>query len=395
MAKSHYETLGIQLKSSQDEIRSAYRKIAREHHPDVSDNPRSADIFIKATEAYDVLGDTQKRRSYDAELRAQRMKLEQDRLRASERSSRSKPDWRTPEFKKESPRTVNSPVPTKTSTPGGAQFKHTYGAGPMNASLTLEVTRLTMLFNRGKMQDAEQLARKILRQDPRQPIPYAVLGDLSRQHGDMAKAAEHYAFAVQMDPRNDLYRDRYEELLATNSAQRSGSQSNISPKAQTAALMSALFVTVLGSIYLVISKESPLFNHAPVVGTWTLGLFVMLFLSGVAGGAAMSIAGLLDRFSTLATTSLGRTSPSVALAVIAAVNFWAATLLYLAIGAIDKSFNFSTSRVVAAVSASTTLLALACYFNGFVNPVQTFLWGGNICYLGCLCGWMVTDSLRR
>ncbi|MGD9855039.1 MAG: DnaJ C-terminal domain-containing protein [Planctomycetaceae bacterium] len=62
----YYKTLGVSRSASKDEIRKAYKKIARETHPDVKPNDKAAaDRFKQAAEAYDVLGDPDKRKQYD------------------------------------------------------------------------------------------------------------------------------------------------------------------------------------------------------------------------------------------------------------------------------------------------------------------------------------------
>jgi curved DNA-binding protein len=60
--KDHYSTLGVQRTASQEEIKSAYRKLAKQHHPDLGGD---ADKFKSINEAYDVLGDPSKRADYD------------------------------------------------------------------------------------------------------------------------------------------------------------------------------------------------------------------------------------------------------------------------------------------------------------------------------------------
>jgi len=62
----HYETLGVQRNASSDEIKKAYRKLARELHPDVNPSEQAQDKFKSVTHAYEVLGDEQSRRSYDS-----------------------------------------------------------------------------------------------------------------------------------------------------------------------------------------------------------------------------------------------------------------------------------------------------------------------------------------
>ena len=61
----HYETLGVARDAGQDEIKKAYRRLARELHPDVNPSADAAERFKDVTHAYDVLGDPQSRAEYD------------------------------------------------------------------------------------------------------------------------------------------------------------------------------------------------------------------------------------------------------------------------------------------------------------------------------------------
>src|ERR1039457_4967036 len=63
--KDYYETLGVARTASSDEIRHAYRKLARKYHPDVSREKNAEDKFKEVQEAYEVLKDGEKRASYD------------------------------------------------------------------------------------------------------------------------------------------------------------------------------------------------------------------------------------------------------------------------------------------------------------------------------------------
>jgi len=63
--KDYYETLGVERTASQDDIKSAYRKLARKLHPDVNKAKDAEDRFKELGEAYEVLSDAEKRRKYD------------------------------------------------------------------------------------------------------------------------------------------------------------------------------------------------------------------------------------------------------------------------------------------------------------------------------------------
>ena len=66
MAKQDfYDILGVSRDASQDEIKKAYRRLAREYHPDVNKEPDAEERFKEINEAYRILSDPDSRRQYD------------------------------------------------------------------------------------------------------------------------------------------------------------------------------------------------------------------------------------------------------------------------------------------------------------------------------------------
>ncbi len=63
--KDYYDVLGVSKGASDAEIKSAYRKLARQYHPDVSKEPNAEEKFKELSEAHEVLSDQQKRAQYD------------------------------------------------------------------------------------------------------------------------------------------------------------------------------------------------------------------------------------------------------------------------------------------------------------------------------------------
>src|SRR5579862_7324344 len=64
--KDYYAVLGVSASATQDEIKKQYRKLAAKHHPDKNQSdPKAADRFKEISEAYQVIGDAEKRKQYD------------------------------------------------------------------------------------------------------------------------------------------------------------------------------------------------------------------------------------------------------------------------------------------------------------------------------------------
>ncbi|WP_437909437.1 J domain-containing protein [Sorangium sp. So ce327] len=109
---NNYQILGVAENATADEIRSAYRAKAKEHHPDLhGGDPAAGDRFKRINAAHDVLSDPTKRAQYDASLRAARMREAVEKLRVALARTPVTPAFRQP--------APAPPTPPRTSTSAG------------------------------------------------------------------------------------------------------------------------------------------------------------------------------------------------------------------------------------------------------------------------------------
>ena len=367
MAQTHYDVLGVAPTATKAEIRSAYRRLVLQHHPDRSNDSNSKEIFLKIKSAYDVLADEGAKRHYDE-------RLEYIARQAQEEAKRR--------------------VEAKRKAEQEAKLKAEREATPTGVTISEEILRLQGLYGKGRHFEAEKLAYSLIQISPRQAVPYAVLADIMRGRGDVNEASKMYAYAAQMDPTNPVYQRRYEALL--NSSQivtdRRNTRMVAEDKKMLAPMVGGSFVVLCG-IFVALSSESAITSRIGFIATWTTGLMVSLFLSGVGVGAALAVGNWLDRFDAMTSSSSGRAGPTLVLGMVAMVNFWVSAILYVLVAVGLRAFNYSTTRLMSTVSVVTIFLTLAC-IPTHIHPLETFFWGGNLVYVGGLVGWMATDSMR-
>ncbi len=75
---NHYQTLEVSEQASQQEIKQAYRRLAKQHHPDAQPSSSGVDIIQRINAAYEVLGDPDRREDYDRRRRIQQAGFESE-----------------------------------------------------------------------------------------------------------------------------------------------------------------------------------------------------------------------------------------------------------------------------------------------------------------------------
>ena len=88
----YYRTLGVQPGGSQDDLKKAYRALAKKYHPDLHPGDQEAETrFKEVNEAYEVLGDPDKRKEYDAKQQTAQRHQAPNKARSATRTPRGGP----------------------------------------------------------------------------------------------------------------------------------------------------------------------------------------------------------------------------------------------------------------------------------------------------------------
>lgn len=361
-----YDVLGVSETASDQEIRRAYRKLARAVHPDLNAAPDAASRFLDVKEAYEALSDPFRKSQVDGEIARRRASEAAARPTGSQQpAERAKPNRSAAERERVPP-------------------DHVTGADSL---------RLTMLLNRGRYVDAEKLARRMVAADPTASLAYAVIADVAQMRGDVATAAKYYAFAAQYDPRNPVYQRRHEEMLAGVSDQVKVGSGSRSDEPRMAPIGVGVFVLVACACYVALAKrEPPILPGIPWVSEWSLSVVVAIFMSGLAVGAALRNSGLLARFRASRGSAVSRVPLSLVIGVLSILNFWLASAVYIAMGMTQHAFNPSVSRLLGGLAATVGVIALAAWATSDAKALQTLAWGGNLAYAAGLFGWIVADA---
>ncbi len=417
-ARTYYEILGVNRTASADEIKTAYRKLARTLHPDVNPgDPLASTKFAEVTTAYKALSDTLARSNYDANLSLQERRTEAARARAGGATSYAS-------------------YATQTPRPGASSSGGTTSGE--NARPTLDeaarfVTNARAALSRMQFVEARDLAQRSLR-IKRSAEGYEVLGDVYRMQGRTDDAINMYTMALQLNPRNSAMMERLQRLAraGNNMGRRndvrdqapstptppspppSASYGAYTPRAGSVGAtilpekrpLLKVFAMIFGygaTFLLLLSlllfgREAPI-GDGPlplgIVSKWSGGLLLTLMGSGLALGWTMTVTGVIRRLDDeliFARAQSGFVPPmGPVLLVLSAISFWAAALVHLLLSLLQEARLSGILRVFGAVLA--IVLVTTIIYDG-AGRVQLLLWGGNVVFLSFIFGWFVGDLFR-
>jgi len=375
MTPDHYETLGLDRFASAQAVKAAFRQLAKELHPDLNPSADAQERFMRVREAYDALNDPARKASYDKHFK----ELEEAARR--QRAAETAQTQERPASPRSEPKQNRAKPKRRPATSGPAPR---YRRQPGND----DAAQLTKLLRQHKYAEADIVAERILRSKPQEASAYAAIADVARYRGDLDRSARYYAYAAQFDPENPVFERKYLEVVDLQARHPFRDLGDLNRAPVYAALVS---LAVVG-VFLVFAPESALAGLGPLaVG---LGHVVALLVAGTVTGAAFAAAGLLDRLETLGSATGPRLSPPVALGLISVVCFWASVSAYWVVGAGQRAFNPSLSRLLTGSVAALAIVVSFTLVKSGPAAGQMFLMGGNVLFPSALVGWGLADVFR-
>ncbi len=255
-------------------------------------------------------------------------------------------------------------------------------------------------FIQRKFNDAVELGRAAAKLEKRNPEAYALLGDILREQGKYTNALTMYNYAVQFDPNNRRYWQRFEEATALRDGKalpkryRSELRTPFTRPLWAWGLIGlsliAVEITILwlrgnwGDVGFMGLSLPVRFVHAALASGFLLGLVL---------SATALIGPFDDEMLWYQVAGLGaETAPiGIFIALPGIVFFWAALLFYAVVSFLDEHFSLSVATALLVCGA----IAVGFSFAVPRESARHVQWlGGNFVFFGFLWGWLF-GSLRR
>ena len=430
----YYAVLGLNARSTQDDIKKRYRELARRYHPDVNHSPDAAQKIKTINEAYHVLGDAERRATFDASRIFQ-----MPTARAGQSPNRPAPPSQPPRPNRtatgsagappfnqfnQSRNGANSGASARTSGPGSASrsggaadfgfdgfgrvvheaaqaaqerqaaeaaASRVAAAGPRRTPTQRKADesaeRVKKLIGEAQLQlinrnctEAERLCREIISLDRRCAVAYEMLGDCARKRGDTDAAIQAYSFAIQMNPQNQKVQAALDRLIGTEGK---GVSHGPTMARSTSVPMSQRLgrdMVVNGSggmaviALVVILGLLYLFPGTPFLAGLSLNLLVILGICGSLGGFLLALyGGMRPQSQEMVTRGDGRKPIPLngLLTLFALVWFGASLLAYVVVAVTQNRVSPSVLRAYA-LTFFLSVVAVCLYHPLNGDPAGNF-----------------------
>jgi tetratricopeptide (TPR) repeat protein len=421
----HYKTLGVAADAEQDAIKKRYRELARKYHPDMNPSPEAAATFKKISEAYQVIGDADRRAVYDAERALRQNNTPPARPAGAPPRRAERPG--SPASPRPAPNrnvdyngfgTVRPPRPASPQRPTPAnsspqpqpqQQRPTQTANRSTSTFgTVErlIAEAQLAYINRRYREAEDLCGQILMIDRRSAVAHEILGDIYVKRGRMESAITAYSYAAQFNPRNMSVQTKLERL--------SGAQSRPSPTVThkpesgwseyAGDHQETLLMVMSGVLLLLVGVMCALLYYypgspigLPIVGDWSFSLVAALGLNGIFSGVLLAINGgmrpLMEELFSRTPEQEERRLPVTLgglLLMFSVVWFYAGLLIYIGIGFARNRFSPSVLRAFG-LTLFLMMLHAALDQRAWIS---TLLASGNILFPAVIFGWAVGDAFR-
>lgn len=388
--KTHYDVMELPREATPDEIRHRFRELARKYHPDHHrEHPEYHDVFVRITQAYQILSDESKRAAYDLDLR-QAERRQQD-LRGAGYGA--------------------GPNGTRTTT--GASSRPSPGAQRPNAGnqAQVELSRRREASRR-KLEEAKyQYLRGNLRESKRlctEGLEYARMGELYELLGDIAarqkrldRAVEHYTVAAQMLPTNGLIMAKLNRVMERQGPASRRSRPSRSSARSLAGASFRVGLCICGlALVILLCLVWPALGSERLeifpVRSWTYPQIFFMIFAGLAAGTTLAIAGMLGAVQDelVVTPPSGNRPPfpvGVILGLFGMVFLPLAFIAYLVVSFRAQSLSMSVMALFG--TATVLMLVFATVAMGDAQG-ETLLFGGNVVFVSMLAGWIFGDLFR-
>ena len=405
---SFYELLGVEPTATPEDIKKRYRELARRYHPDINSSPDAAQKIKRINEAYHILGDVDRRSSYDAErLLSQRPTEPANGGRSTTSAGQGNASYNG--FGRSS--SASSYAPQR-------PVQNTIAEDKSFGQVDRLLKEAQLAYVNRRYREVENCCGQILLIEKENATAHELLGDVCVRRGKLESAAVHYSYAVQFNPRNYVAQSKLERLIGKESgvtfnsptmklSDRSGEgwrpPARLNKEVNTGGLsiiLCTLFFLMLG--LLAAFPGDTFKNDLSLLSDLSLNLLGALVINGVIAGILLAFFGTMrpitEELLSRNVDPERRNTPislGVLLVLFSLVSFYLSLTVYLFIALVKSRFSRSIFRVYAMVLLLAGAFALAYQpANAHSSEMQVFLFGGNLLFPTALLGWAIGDAIR-